>query len=727
MLVSNRRLRAAASALRRAESRWRGGFDSANAHVCVLDASGRIVEVNAAWQRFGEANGLAPGRGGVGADYLAVCAIPTNEPASSEGESDARDGALARGAIADVLAGRRDSASLEYACHAPDERRWFEMSVVGFGRGRDRGAIVRHVNVTRELLVQRELRRQADFVRVIDESLPVIFFERTVQGGEFDYRFNGDRFFETFGLPPDELWTPGGAWAELIEPADRRRVVHSYAAAIEAGGGIWRCEFRAHTLDGDYRWFRAVVNIVAPAGRELRSAGMIQDISDVKAAHERADYARDHDELTGLFGRVYFERAVATRLEQRLRTGKSFAVVIVDIDDFREINEAFGVETGDELLRIVARAMEAVVRETDLIARISGDQFGVVADVPSADEARSLAAKLVEHLGGSYALAGRSVRLTVSAGIAVPAHLAATCTELLHEANVAAGAALAAGGGAAVVFSTGLNDGRVVRATLKSELREALATGQFELYYQPKVDLRFGTIVGCEALIRRNHPTLGLQSPGAFVAVAEETGLIVQIGEWVAREACRQSVAWREAGLDPVPIAINLSTVQFARSDVLASLADAFATSRAAPGALDVEVTESVFMDFNEQLVETLEKIRALGIEIGLDDFGTGFSSLAYLTRLPLSTIKIDQCFVRGALERPRDAAIVRWVVRLAGELGLRAVAEGVETREQLEFVRSVGCAEAQGYFLGRPMPAASFERLLREARYAPSLKRSSE
>jgi EAL domain-containing protein (putative c-di-GMP-specific phosphodiesterase class I) len=256
----------------------------------------------------------------------------------------------------------------------------------------------------------------------------------------------------------------------------------------------------------------------------------------------------------------------------------------------------------------------------------------------------------------------------------------------------------------------------VARVTLKAELREALAQAQFELYYQPKIDLESGSVIGCEALLRWNHPTLGLQAPGIFIPVAEQSGLIVPLGEWVVFEACRQSVRWRDAGLSPVPIAINLSPVQFHRSDVFEMLSNAFATTGASPGALDVEVTESVFINFSDDLVATLEKIRALGIEISLDDFGTGFSSLAYLTRLPLSIIKIDQTFVRGASENPSDAAIVRWVAQLAEELSLRVVAEGVETQEQLDFVRRAGCAEAQGYFFSRPVPAASFANLLKPA-----------
>jgi len=226
--------------------------------------------------------------------------------------------------------------------------------------------------------------------------------------------------------------------------------------------------------------------------------------------------------------------------------------------------------------------------------------------------------------------------------------------------------------------------------------------------------LATGRVSGCEALIRWNHPTLGFQSPAMFVPVAEETGLILPIGEWVLNEACRQSVRWREAGIETVPIAVNLSTVQFARSDVFEILSRALESTGAARGAIDVEVTESVFIDFSDELVETLAKIRALGVEIALDDFGTGFSSLACLARLPLSILKVDQSFVRGALVNSSDAAIVRWVVQLAAELGLRVVAEGVETKEQLDFVTRAGCAEAQGYFFSRPIPAEQFAELLR-------------
>ena len=625
----------------------------------------------------------------------------------------AREAAEARLAIQDVLAGRRSSASLEYACPETREEGRFEMTVSPFGSGDTRGAIVRHLNVTREVVVEHELRLQRDYLQTVQDALPIVLYEREVVDGDWVHRFSGDRFVEIFGLPPDELWSVDAAWAELLHSDDRARVLDSYHALTASGGGIWRCEFRARTLNGGYGWFRTVVNITAPEGVERRSVGIFHDVSEIKAADERADYARDHDQLTSLFTRGYFERALSISLQRRMRTGRQCAVVIFDIDDFTDINEAFGVSAGDALLRRVARRCRELVRDDDVIARLGGDQMAVLADIPSAEEARTLAHKLVEGLSRDYTISGKSIRLTVSAGVAIPYGVEVGVDEILDRATVAAGAAFAAGGGVEVVYTPGLGVDYVARATVKSELREALVSGQFELYYQPKVDLASGSIVGCEALIRRNHPTHGLQLPAKFLAVAEQSGLIVPIGEWVAYEACRQSVRWRAAGTEAVPIAINLSAVQFARSDVFEMLSRAFDVTGAAPGAIDIEVTESVFIDPTDELLTTLRKIRALGIDISLDDFGTGFSSLAYLTKLPLSSLKVDQCFVRGAVERPADASIVRWVVQLADELGLRVIAEGVETQEQWDFVRRAGCAEAQGYLLGRPMTAEALGHLL--------------
>jgi len=690
--------------------------------VAVLDRQGRVVDANRAWRRFGCGGAPARAGGAIGSDYFAPCERVAGADAAAETARAAERARAdeANAAIADVLAGRRESASLDYPSESANKKRCYEMTVTPVGAERARGAIVRRLDITSRADERNELRRQNEFVRAIDASLPVIMYERVITGDDWEYRFTSDRFVEVFGYPPDG---PGRTWSKLLHPDDRARISRSYARALALGGGMWRAEFRARTILGNVAWFRAMVRIEVRNGREVRSIGILHDISDEKLSEERAARIRERDELTGLSSPNRLERTLAGALERWLATAECFAVVVVDIDEFREFNAAYGVEAGDSVLCGMAKTLRGIARPDELVARIGWDQFAFLGFSGSLAEGRAFAQLLVERLSVAYPVGETSVTVTVSAGVALPEDPDTTSAGILHNASVAVAAATAAGGHTERAYSTAMGADNLARMTLKTDLRDAEALGQFELYYQPKFDIASARISGCEALIRWNHPTLGRQSPDMFIPASEATGSIVSIGEWVLHEACRQSVRWREAGVVGVPIAVNVSAIQFARTDVFEVLWRAFAATGAGPGAIDIEVTESVFIGFSDELVSTLAKIRGLGVEIALDDFGTGFSSLACLARLPLSILKIDQSFVRGAVRDPSDAAIVRWVVRLARELGLRAVAEGVETAEQLDFLRSIGCAEAQGFYYGSPLPADEFVALLETVRapFAPA------
>jgi len=706
------RARAQTAALALLRARLRSEMDSEPGTVAVLDRQGRVVDANLAWRRFGCGGSPSRTSAGIGSDYFAPCEAVTGTDPAEEAERATERGlaAEANGAIADVLAGRRPFASLDYPSESASKRRRFEMTVTPIGAKRARGAIVRHLDITGRAEERKELRRQNEFVRAIDDSLPVIMYERIIMGDDWEYRFTSDRFVEVFGYPPDG---PGRTWSKLLHPDDRARISRSYARALSLGGGMWRAEFRARTILGNVAWFRAMVRIEVRNGREVRSIGILHDISDEKLSEERAARIRERDELTGLSSPSRLERTLTDALEHWLATANYFAVVVVDIDEFREFNAAYGVEAGESVLCSMAKTLRDIARPDELVARIGWDQFAFVGFTSSLAEGRTLAQLLVDRLSVPYPVGETSVTVTVSAGVALPEDLSTTSAGILHNASVAVAAATAAGGHTERAYSTAMGADNLTRRTLKTDLRDAETLGQFELYYQPKVDIASGRVSGCEALIRWNHPTLGLQPPVMFIPASEAMGSIVPIGEWVLHEACRQSVRWREAGVAAVPIAVNVSAIQFGRTDVFEVLWHAFAATGAGPGAIDIEVTESVFIGFSDELVSTLTKIRGLGVEIALDDFGTGFSSLACLARLPLSILKIDQSFVRGAVSNSSDAAIVRWVVRLARELGLRAVAEGVETAEQLAFLSSIGCTEAQGFYYSRPVPADEFVALL--------------
>jgi diguanylate cyclase (GGDEF)-like protein len=662
-------------------------FNTDSVATAILDKRGNVKAVNRRWTELA-GSGVAP----------IVLATASGRPSW-------------RGALDEVLRGRRSRTSLDEDVNDGGVvRRWRTTVEAASGT---LGAVVRCEDVSDQALMQRILRRQSDMINAIDESLPVVMFERFAAGDDWEYRFSNDRFVELFGIPAEELWESAGAFAALLHEDDRERVLGSYRHIVTEGGGVWHAEFRAVTTRGSYAYFRAAVHIEVREGREFRSCGFLQDVSQERAGWNEARELRTHDALTGLRTRSHFEGQVAEALERWADGGRSFAVIEFDIDDFREVNQSHGIEAGDEVLKCVARMLKDVTPPAYEVSRVGGDRFAAIVEAPSAEAARAFAQDVVERLSTVYDVRGVPIHIRASAGVAVPRSVQTKVIELLSEAALAQAVGHDAGGGRALVFSPDMAEEAAARIALKRELRSPSITDQLVLFYQPKVDLRSGVVAGCEGLVRWNHPTRGLLPPSAFLAIAEATGAIVHIGEWVIREACRQAVRWRDDGLQPGPIAINVSPIQLVRADLFECALRAIEDAGAPRGAIDIEVTESAFIHFSDELVNTLQRVRDLGISIALDDFGMGYSSLAYVRRLPLSVIKIDQTFVRGAIANDGDAAIVRWVTRLGLELGLDVIAEGIETAAELDFARRAGCTHAQGFLFGHPMPAAQFGALL--------------
>jgi diguanylate cyclase (GGDEF)-like protein/PAS domain S-box-containing protein len=682
----------------------RATLDSARASIAILDEHGTIVEVNQSWHQFAEGNGYATPDHGIGRNYLDVCAPVT----PLHNGKDAAPPGLVQGLEA-VLAGNLEVFRVEYPCHSPTKKRWFEAFFTPLALGKASGAVARHVDVTERVVAEEEVRKNGTILAAIDAVLPVIIYQRTAQNGAWDYTFVNDHAEEIIGRTREGLLSKSDFAIGTLHPDDRERVKHSYAQTVAAGGGVWKSEFRCIVPPGTIKWLRGAVYIGARDGREVESLGILYDITDEKTASERALFTQEHDELTGLFSRSHFERAVPASVDAWIRLNSFFAVVILDVDNFHEINEAYGTKVGDDVLRFLGKALISEVAGARDVARLDADKFAFVVDVGTVEEALALAGDAVGVLGRSQKSDGHTIAVSVSAGVAVPRHFAVGASDLLHDANSALERARDAGGSTFRLYSDEMGIESTARATLKEQLREALDRGEFELHYQPKVNLLSRRVVGCEALIRWNHPTFGVQGPARFIPIAEQSGLIVPIGAWVVQEACRQYVAWQAAGVEVVPIAVNISAVQFARTDVFELIAKAMEAAGTPAGGLDIEVTESLFIDCSSALVANLQNIHRLGVEIGLDDFGTGFSSFGYLKQLPLAVIKADQSFVRGAVDNASDAAIVRSIVQLTSELGLRVVAEGVETLEQMKFVRNAGCAEAQGYYFSPPLMAHDF------------------
>jgi diguanylate cyclase (GGDEF)-like protein/PAS domain S-box-containing protein len=558
----------------------------------------------------------------------------------------------------------------------------------------------------------REIERQANVLHAIEAGLPILMYQRENVDGAWVYQFfsGDDALF--LGYRPDEIYGPHGRNTSLVHEDDREQLKKMRDAIFRSGGGSWTWEYRMLTRDGEIRWIRAAGQIFVRDGVETSSVGMLLDVSDEMSANQLAQDAYQFDKLTGISTRAYFEETVGIVLHHIARS-ESAAVLICDIDGFTEINEAYGYETGDRLLCEMVETAKNLLRSDDVLARLGPDTIGVLATIKDESDNVVLAEKLMAALERRYDINGHHIALTVSIGVTVASNGGEKPSDLLRYAEIALDRAKEAGGSTYRLHSDEMSTAALALASSKERLRDAVEHEQFELYYQPKVDVASGRVAGCEALIRWNHPELGFQSPAEFIPLAESTGLIVKIGEWVVRAACRQHARWHAVGFDPGPISVNVSPIQFARTDVPAMIRRVLKETGVPGSALHVEITESAMVSFSDEFLHVLEEIRELGIEIELDDFGTGYSSLSYLRRLPLSVMKVDQCFVRGALTNSSDAAIVHAVIQLAREFGLRTIAEGAETPEQVKFLKAAGADSVQGYFFSKPLPAGDFAQFV--------------
>ena len=451
---------------------------------------------------------------------------------------------------------------------------------------------------------------------------------------------------------------------------------------------------------------------IAISHRPMPDGGFVatfEDITERLRTEERIRHLAHYDALTGLPNRTTFYEQTESILAH-LRRGESIAVMSLDIDHFKNVNDIFGHPVGDELLQEAAARMRGCAREGDVVARLGGDEF-VIVQVPSdpPPSATALAARLIEVVGAPYDIDGRQMMVGASVGIAIAPADGDKPDLLMKNADLALDRAKADGGGVYRFFETEMDTRMQKRRLLEVDLRKAIENDEFELFYQPIVDVKSGRITSCEALIRWHHPERGMVSPLDFIPVAEETNLIVPIGEWVLRQACAEAMRWPEH----VSVAANLSAVQFKSPNLVKAVADALADSGLAASRLVLEITESVLLQDNEGALEILHQFRDLGIRIAMDDFGTGYSSLSYLRSFPFDKIKIDQSFVRDLTSKEDSLAIVRAVAGLGKSLGITTTAEGVETKEQLLRVTSEGCDEVQGFYFNPPKTAAEIEHIL--------------
>lgn len=450
-----------------------------------------------------------------------------------------------------------------------------------------------------------------------------------------------------------------------------------------------------------------------PRRRFVGSYGVVRDITDRKRAEETISFQALHDQLTDLPNRRLFKDHLELALVQAERRGQLVGVMFIDLDRFKLVNDTYGHLLGDELLRSFAHRLRGCVRAGDTVARQGGDEFTVLLpDLTNAADALPIAQKILAELDKPFLLGDREFRATASVGIATYPRDGLTAEQLMQNADIAMYEVKTSGRNGGRMFTTEMNAGHTQRLALENDLRRAIAQGQFEAHFQPQVSLGQGRIVGVELLIRWRHPVLGLLMPGQFVALAEETGMICALSDWVLERACGQLALWHALGHRHLRMAVNLSPLELARNDIVERVTAPLSRHMLPPGALEIEITENMLLDDAPSVVEKLERLRAQGVRVAIDDFGTRYSSLAYLRRFPIHSLKIDQSFVRD-LGTEGDSPIIQAIVGIARGFNLQLVAEGVETVEQLHALRAMGCDEVQGYLLGRPMPAAALTPLL--------------
>jgi diguanylate cyclase (GGDEF)-like protein/PAS domain S-box-containing protein len=479
---------------------------------------------------------------------------------------------------------------------------------------------------------------------------------------------------------------------------------------------------RNYRKDGSMYWSELNISPVRnDAGAVTHYIGVHSDITAAKTHQDELARQANHDSLTGLPNRNLLWDRIDLACARAQRYGNFAAVAFLDLDDFKIVNDSLGHSAGDQLLRAVAARLESSLRATDTVARIGGDEFVLVlSDHKSTQSVAGELQRIVDSFSQPFAIDGRDVFVTASVGVALYPQDAGDPESLMKSAELAMYRAKESGRNAYQLYTAELQTRVSERLALESKLRRALEHGELSLHFQPQVDLRSNRVFGCEALLRWNQPELGTVSPAKFIPLAEETGLIVPIGEWALRTACLQNKAWQNAGLPAVTVAVNISARQFREKNLVNSVAKILAETVLDPKYLELEVTESAIMHDAPNVIAALQAFRDLGVKLSVDDFGTGYSSLSYLKRFPVDRLKIDQSFVRDITADTDNAAIAQAVVTLGHSMDLRVIAEGVETVEQLAFLRRNRCDEMQGYLFGKPMPAHEFGKLLESGRTLP-------
>jgi diguanylate cyclase (GGDEF)-like protein len=500
----------------------------------------------------------------------------------------------------------------------------------------------------------------------------------------------------------------GKPLTELYDAQEMERFQTQILPAVRQRGR-WRGEATGKRRDGFF--FPQEISLTAIEDRGIIC--VVRDITERTYAEEQIKHLAYHDALTGLPNRLLLKDRLTVALSHAQRDRTRVAVLFLDLDRFKVINDSLGHNVGDQLLQAVAARIQSCVRESDTVARLGGDEFTLLLPLTRSEDAAVVAQKLLESVRYPFHIEGREFYITTSIGISLYPEDGTDAATLIKNADTAMYQAKEQGRDNYQLFNAFVNAKALQRIALEHGLRRALANEEFELHYQPIFDLRTERISGVEALLRWQHPEMGTIAPAVFIPIAESTGVMAPIGTWALRVACRQTRAWHDAGFHNLSLAVNLSATQLHQPDLVDRVSAILGESGLPPRCLELEITESSAMASPDTSVKTLYDLKKLGVRISLDDFGTGHSSLSYLKRFPIDTLKIDQSFVRDITSDPDTAAIVTAIIAMAHSLRLKVIAEGVEYGDQSLFLRQYACDQMQGYLIKQPVPAAEFFDLI--------------
>ena len=617
--------------------------------------------------------------------------------------------------------GRADSSLLEYRWLHPDGReRWLRTRIQPLttenGESIDFGVVQ---DITTERAATDALQEKLRFVEQITAHLPGVVFQfRRRPDGFQEFLYISEPVRELYrGITPEQILQDANCTMHLHHPADLPAFVHSLDESAKKLTP-WTCEYRLRFDDGVVRWLMGHAIPQLQADGSVLWNGVTTDITERKAAEAHIERLAFYDVLTHLPNR----RLLIDRLQHALmgsaRDGTVGALLFIDLDNFKDLNDTHGHAVGDQLLMQVAERLSGCVRSIDTIARLGGDEFVVMLSHLGTDvrvaavQAEAIGRKILATLNQRYDMETGTHHSTPSIGITLFHDHNLGTDELLKRADVAMYQAKAAGRNTLRFYDPAMQALAAARSTLEADLRLAMERQEFSLHFQPIVN-RQGAVLGTEALLRWQHPARGMVYPGEFIELAEQNGLIVPLGQWVLQSACAQLCQWAGNSITAAwTLSVNVSARQFRQPDFASQLLDMLQASSADPSRLKIEITESLLLHDTQDVTLKMEQLQAVGVSFSLDDFGTGYSSLAYLRKLPLEQLKIDKSFVRDLLDNPNDAAIVQTVLALGRSLGLTVVAEGVETAEQRDALAQQGCQMFQGYFFGKPMPASQLVAL---------------